>query len=135
VILFIHSLIIGFRTEFLGGDWENVIFIVQGIMFFFLGYSNIRYQKDFIEWDDIELRYLLSPNKVAEIIKISDIRTIDIKFTEIRLQLREGTKTLNLEKFHFKELRRIMEKFEEIKMRMDKPSIVNLQSRFLSETN
>jgi hypothetical protein len=120
MILFLHSLQIGFRTAFWGGDWNNVIFILQGIFFFFVGYSNIRYEKYFIEWDDIELRYLLPPNKVAEIIKISDIRTIEIKFIEIRLQLPEGTKTLNLENFHFKELKRIKERFEEIKIKMDK---------------
>jgi methyl coenzyme M reductase subunit D len=66
------------------------------------------------------LRYLLPPNKVSETIKLSEIRNIEIKLSEIHLQLSEGNITLNLENFHFKELRRIKEKFEEIKMKMDK---------------
>jgi len=120
MILFLHSLQIGFRTAFLGGDWNNFIFILQGILFFFVGYSNIRYQKYFIEWNDIAFRYLLPQNKVSETIKLSEIRNIEIKLSEIHLQLSEGNITLNLKKFHFSELRRIKEKFEEIKIKMDK---------------
>jgi hypothetical protein len=77
MIIFLNSLQIGFRTAFLGGDWNNFIFILQGILFFFVGYSNIRYQKYFIEWNDIELRYLLPPNKVSETIKLSEIRNLN----------------------------------------------------------
>jgi len=120
MILFLHSLQIGFRTAFWGGDWNNVIFILQGIIFFFIGYSNIRNQKYFIEWNDLELRYLLPPNKVAETLHLSEIRNIEIKLSEIRLQLPEGIKSLNLKNFHFNELKRIKEKFEEIKMKTDK---------------
>ena len=113
--LLTYSFINGFKTAFQGGDWSYVIFTIEGILFFFIGYSNLIYEKYFIEWNDEELKYLLPKNKSAETIKISDIEAIEIKLFEIKLQLPGSNKTLNLENVRFKELKSIKIKFEEIK--------------------
>jgi len=115
ICLLIYSFINGFKTAFLGGDWSYVIFTIEGILFFFIGYSNSIYGKYYIEWNDEELKYLLPKNKLVEIIKISDIKAIEINPFEIQIQLPESNKILNLENIRFKELKRIKIKFDEIK--------------------
>ncbi|HEY5592160.1 MAG TPA: hypothetical protein VIK55_14240 [Paludibacter sp.] len=115
ISLLTYSLINGFKIEFIGGDWSYVIFTIEGILFFLLGYSNLIYGKYFIEWNDEELKYLLPKNKHAETIKISDIEAIEIKLFEISIQLPGSNKKLNLENVRFKELKSIKTKFEEIK--------------------
>ena len=111
----------GFKTAFIGGNLNYYIFTIQGLMFFFMGHSYKRNEKYFIEWNDTELRYLLPKNKSVEIINLSEIREISIKIFEVCLRLPENEKILNLENIQFKELRKIKEKFEEIKRNTEKP--------------
>ncbi len=120
IIFLINSLMNGFQTQFPGGDWNYVIFSFQGLLSFFMGYSMLKYKKYFIEWDSENLRYFLPKSKLIETIKISDIKSIEIKLFEIKIQLPENDKTLDLGNIQFKELRRIKEKFEELKNNTDK---------------
>ena len=110
----------GFKTAFFGGNWNYYIFTIQGIMFFLMGHTNKRNDKYFIEWNETELRYLLPKNKCIETINLSEIRNVSVKLYEIKLQLLEIEKTLNLENIHFKEFKKIKEKYEEIKKNTDK---------------
>ncbi len=105
----------GFKTAFFGGNWNYYIFTFQGLMFFFMGHTYKRNEKYFIEWNETELRYLLPKNKSIETINISEIREVSVKLYEIKLQLLEIEKSLSLENVQFKELKRIKEKFEEIR--------------------
>jgi hypothetical protein len=63
ILLFINSLSDGFDTRFPSGDWNSVIFIVQGLLFVAMGVGNLMVKKYFIEWDEIELRFLLHDTK------------------------------------------------------------------------
>ena len=119
-ILLIKSLKYGFKTEFPGGDWNYIVYIVQGIIFYIWGHTLKRNEKYYIEWDEKKLRYFLPKNKNVETIILSEISEISIELFEIRLKLRENEKILNLENVQFKELRRIKEKFEEIKLNTEK---------------
>ena len=121
--LLTKSLIYGFKTEIFGGNWNYVIYTIQGLVFFILGHINKRNEKYFIEWDEMTLKYLLPQNKTDETIVISDIRKVSIQLFEIKIQLLETEKILSLENVQFKELRRIKEKFEEIKLNAEKKKI------------
>jgi len=118
--MLISSLKFGFKTEFLGGDWNYVFYTLQGIIFFTLGHSSKKYEKYFIEWDNKELKYFLPKNKTEEIVVISDIKGLSINLYEIKILLPEAEKTLSLENVQYKELRRIKEKFEEIRLNIEK---------------
>jgi hypothetical protein len=114
--LFIKSLINGFNTKFPSGDWNYVTFIVQGLLFITIGYSNIKNKKYFIEWDDIELRFLLPDTKKAESILFSEIVSVNIKLFEIELKLKDSIRILNLDNLDFEDLKRIKNKFEDLSM-------------------
>jgi hypothetical protein len=112
ILLFIKSLSDGFDTRFPSGDWNSVTFFVQGLLFITMGVGNLMVKKYFIEWDDIELRFLLPKTKKIEVIKLSDIVSVNIKLFEIQLNLQDRIKTLDLSKLQFEDLKKIKEQFE-----------------------
>ena len=114
--LFIKSLIIGFNTKFPSGDWNSVIFSVQGLLFFIMGFSNLKNKKYYIEWDERELRYLLPDTKHVESILFSQIISVDIKLFEIELNLIDSVRILNLDNLEFDDLKRIKKKFENLSL-------------------
>lgn len=114
ISLLTYSLITGFKTEFVGGDWNYVMYLSQGILFILMGYQILKDDKYFIEWNDEELRYLLPKNNYTISIKLSEIKAIEIQLFEIKILLPEGDKLMNLENVGFKNLRKIKEKLEEI---------------------
>lgn len=111
----------GFKTAIISGNWNFYIFTIQGLFFFLWGHSYKRNERFFIEWDDKELKYLLPKNKNIESIILSEIKEISIKLYEIKIKLPENEKTLSLENVQFKELRRIKDKFENIKLNAGNP--------------
>ncbi|HOK61260.1 MAG: hypothetical protein WBJ36_07780 [Tenuifilum sp.] len=119
----IKSLMNGDKTDFNQGDWNYLFYIIQviqGAALFALGYSNKKNEKLFIEWDEKEMRYLLSKNKTIEKIKFEDIRKVTIQLYEIKIELPSTEKVLNLKNIQYNELKKIKEKFEELKLDLEK---------------
>jgi hypothetical protein len=114
--LFIKSSINGFNTNFPSGDWNSVIFTVQGLLFFIMGYSNLKNNKYYIEWDDKELRFLLPDTKQVESVLFSEITSVSIKLFEIEIKHKDSIRTLNLDNLEFEDLKRVKKKFEDISM-------------------
>jgi len=112
IALLIKSLINGFNSAFPGGDWNAVFFTLQGILFVVMGSASLLNRKYFIEWDEQELRYLLPDKKAIEIIKFSDIISVNIRLFEIELTMKNSVKSLNLENLQFEDIKKIKKKFE-----------------------
>ena len=109
--------IIGGASSF---SWESQIYTLQGILFTVLGMFHLRTRKYFIEWDDVQMNYLFPGNKTVETIVFSEIQDVTIKLFEVKLQLKDSEKTINLENLQFKEIRMIKDKFEELKLATEK---------------
>jgi hypothetical protein len=116
ILLIIKSLINGFNTKFPSGDWNSVFYTIQGLLFIIMGAGNLSVRKYYIEWDDIELKFLLPDTKILETIKLGDITSVTIKLFEIELKLSDKTRTLDLNNLQFEDLKKIKEKFEDIKL-------------------
>jgi len=114
IILFIRALIEGFEWQFFSGDWNSVIYILQGILFLVMGLSNLLNRKFFIEWDDSEIRFLLPKKKAVETVRIPEISSVEIRLFEIQISLPDKTHLLDLNNLQFEDLRKIKEKFESI---------------------
>lgn len=115
ILLLIKALPNGFNTTFSSGDWNSVLFTIQGLLFILMGAGNLSVRKYYIEWDDNELRFLLPDTKKVETIKIIDIVSVTNRLFEIELELPDKTRTLDLNNLQFEDLRMIKEKFENIK--------------------
>ena len=112
--LIIKSTISGFNFRLLSGDWNSVIFLFQGILFISIGYFNLKNEKYFIEWDTHELRFFLPDRKIIETIKLSEIKSVEIRLFEIEIRMPDTVRTINLENLEFEDLRRVKKKIEEI---------------------
>lgn len=115
IVLIITAITQGFNTQFPSGDWNSVIFTIQGFLFLIMGIGYKISRKYFIEWDEDEIRYLLPATKKLEAIKFADIHSVRVKLFEIELQLAEGTRNLDLSNLQFKDLKKIKERFESLK--------------------
>jgi hypothetical protein len=115
ILLIIKALINGFNTKFPSGDWNSVFFTIQGLLFIIMGAGNLSVRKYYIEWDDNELKFLLPDTKRVETIKLGDIISVRIRLFEIELKLPDKTRTLDLNNLQFEDLKKIKEKFENIK--------------------
>jgi hypothetical protein len=116
ILLLIKALINGFNTKFPSGDWNSVLFTFQGLLFIIMGAGNLSVRKYYIEWDDNELQFLLPDTKKLETIKLGDIISVTIRLFEIELKLPDKTRTLDLSNLQFGDLKKIKEKFENIKL-------------------
>jgi len=114
LVLFTKYAIAGFNFKFPSGDWNSVMFTIQGILFIIMGGAYLKSRKYFIEWDEKELRFLLPDNKRVEAIKIDEIESVRIKLFEIELKMNTGVRTLNLEILQFEDIKKVKEKFEKI---------------------
>lgn len=112
IALIIRALIKGFDIKFPSGDWNSVLYTIQGLLFIIMGSSGLINRKYYIEWDDRELRYFLPFPKRSETIKFDDIVSINIKLFEIQLNLSDRTVILDLNSLQFEDLKMIKEKFE-----------------------
>jgi len=115
--LLIRAIYVGFNTNFFGGNWNSVNFIAQGIIFTLLGLHGLKYRNYFIEWDENQIRYLIKGEKKIRIIEISKIVSIEIKLNKIICQLNEHKEKIELEfeAVEYSVLKRIKDKFEELK--------------------
>lgn len=115
ILLLIKALINGFNTKFPSGDWNSVLFAFQGLLFILMGVGNLSVRKYYIEWDDNELKFLLPDTRKPETIRLSDIISVTIRLFEIELRLPEKTRILDLNNLRFEDLKKIKEKFEDLK--------------------
>jgi hypothetical protein len=114
--LFFKYLINGFNTKFPSGDWNSVIFTIQGFLFIIMGYSNLKNKRYYIEWDDKELKFLLPDRKQVESVLFSEIVSANIKLFEIELRLKDSVRTLNLDSLEFEDLKKVKQKFEDLSL-------------------
>ena len=122
IVFLIYSLIQDYDSKFLAGNWSYVFFALQGIIFFTMGYMQLRYDRFFIEWNDSEIRYLLPKQKNLEVIKITDIEAVEVKLSEIRINTGGEIKTIGLGSIQYQDLRSIKNKFEEINLTLTRIS-------------
>jgi hypothetical protein len=115
-------LIIGIflAVKFIAGDskidWVLFLFILQGVLFIFLGYSRLKSERYFIEWDETQLRYLLPDSRSVEAIRFSEIRNVRIDLFEIHLILEASEMTIKLDNLQFKQIQTLKQMFETIKV-------------------
>jgi hypothetical protein len=114
ILLIIRALSKGFNSQFPSGDWNSVIYSVQGLLFIIMGVSNLINRKYFIEWDDNELRFYLPKTSRPQTLKFADIVSVEIKLFQIQLELKDRNMILDLDTLQFEDLKRIKEKFETI---------------------
>ena len=89
-----------------------VVQIILGFTFIFLWYSNGKYHKYYIEWDDVKLRYRLPSSPRTQTITLSDIQDADIKSRNLELNLKNtGTKIINLDGIDYDDLQKLKEQF------------------------
>ncbi|PKQ63815.1 hypothetical protein BZG02_07260 [Labilibaculum filiforme] len=117
-ILLIKTVKTGFNTDFPGGNWNAIIYCLQGIIFCTIGYVIRKNEKYFIEWDTEEFRYLFPNNQLVETIKWSEMKRVTIDTLEINIELAEDQKTVKLDNLQYKEVQIIKQRFEEINKRL-----------------
>jgi hypothetical protein len=119
VLLFTY---LSLDTEFSGHNWNSVLYALQGIVFILIGFYYLKYRKYFIEWNDSEITYRLKGDKHTKRIEISDIKALEIKINKVIIHSDEHTKAveLNFEQIEYKTLRKIKDRFETIKERINK---------------
>ena len=108
--------------------WNNVVFVLQGVLFIFLGYMGIRNTKYFIEWNDEQLNFFLPPNKAIESVNIGEIESVSISLFKVSFKLSDHTKELALDNLNFKEIRKVKEKFEQIKANIETAAAIQQQT-------
>ncbi len=104
----------GFKTPVFGGDWIYIINILQGIIFFNMGYAIIKKGRCFLGWNDTEIRYLLPGCREVEVIEIADITDIGLKLFEVKIWINDTVKTLDLKDIEYNPLRKIKDYFKEL---------------------
>ena len=114
LLFLLRSLDKGFNPRVLSGDWSSVFFIIQGLLFILMGYSNLRIRKYFIEWDENEINFLLPGIRYTETIKLDEIKSVNIRLFEIELNMTNGSRILKLENLQFEDIRKIKARFESL---------------------
>jgi len=112
--LLINYAIEGFNFHFPSGDWNSLLFFLQGIVFVIIGVASLKSRKYFIEWDDKEMRFFLPGARVVDSVIIDDIKSVNIRLFEIELELKNGLKKINLENLEFEDIRKIKGKLEKL---------------------
>ncbi len=113
LVLLIRLLMDDSKSEF--SMLGIVLYLFQGVMLGILGVVHLRSGRYYLEWNEEEFRYYLPGQKGVELIKIGDIKEVEINLYEIHLSLGDEERSVNLEHVQFEEIKRIKEKFEEIK--------------------
>jgi hypothetical protein len=115
LIILSRAIYIGFDTRFFGGHWNSIIYIFQGIVFIVMGFYQLNYRSYFIEWNENEIKYFLRGDKQIRNINISTIKSIEIKTTTVVIESYENEVVLEFDLVEYGVLKRIKDKFEELK--------------------
>jgi len=96
-------------------QWNFLGLTLYGVFLAGSGLKAIQAEKKyFVEWDDESIRWWLPKSKEIEIIKISEIRSIEIEKLLVKIGLDDKQKIFSLKFFYYPERKTIQEKFEEI---------------------
>ena len=106
----IHSLVNKTSVE-----WTSFTFTLQGILFIFFGYKILQAGKYFIEWNDVQMNYLLPDIDSIETIVFAEVKGVQIDLFEIHVDLRESNRVINLANLEFEHIKSLKQKFKEIK--------------------
>ena len=60
------------------------------------------------------MRFLLPGAKVVDSVIIDDIKSVNIRLFEIEMELKNGTRKINLENLEFEDIRKIKGKLEKL---------------------
>lgn len=126
--LFGLGLIINSAANNTNLEWSSIVFALEGILFVFLGYKILTSGKYFIEWDDVQMNYLLPTIKSVETIVFSQVKGVQIDLFEIQVDLGESKKVINLEDLQFEHIRSLKRKFEELRAIVKKKSSVIIEN-------
>lgn len=99
--------------------FSSLAFLLQGLLLAVLGALNLRSGKYFLEWSQQEIRCYLPANKQIESFQVDKITGVDIRLFEIQLTMDDEVRIVHLEQAHFKDIRSIKEKFEDIKRKVE----------------
>jgi hypothetical protein len=103
----------GSRTSLTFIVFQGLIVILQ----YAIALKNTRY---FIEFGDNSISYLLPKQCSPESVNLQDINEIEVKLNEVVIHLPEGEKVLRFENVAYRELKQIKQRFEELKVAIDK---------------
>lgn len=117
-ILFIISLKSGFRFDF-PGDWNAIIFMIQGVMFGIMAYQKWNNGKYFIELSDAYISYQVMGDKGVESIAILDIEQLKMNGIEISLLANGIERKIRLEYIEWEELNRVKTLVKDLSLRIN----------------
>lgn len=105
---------------FSGSFWGAAANIVTGAAVYYFARTLSRDRLGFIEWDDKAVRYQTPEMAAAEEILYSEMKEIVVGLTEVGIGLNSGReKHLKLDSLEYRKLKRIKDRFEEIKLRVE----------------
>ncbi|HYX05204.1 MAG TPA: hypothetical protein VE912_00585 [Bacteroidales bacterium] len=86
--------------------------IIFGFIFIFLWYTNSKYRKYYIEWDNEKMRYRLPSSPQTQTITLGKITRADIQSRKLELLFNDTTtKTIDLEGIDYDDLQKIRDSF------------------------
>jgi len=92
------------------------VLIFNGAISLWIVWSSMKRAKYFVAWNDSEISYLLPKAEKTVFIPIENIKSIDIKGSEIIIGLKNNeTRYFNLNYFFFPERKTITDFFEKLK--------------------
>jgi hypothetical protein len=103
----------GFSASFPSGDWNDLIFILEGLLFILMGVINLANKKYYLEWDDTELHLFLPDTKKPETIIFEEIESVNIKLFEIQLIFNDRTRIIDLNSLPAEDLKIVKNMFEQ----------------------
>lgn len=92
------------------------VFIFNGMISFFIVWDSMKKAKYFVAWNEYEVWFLLPKSAQTESIKIENIKSVEMKQSEIIIELHNHEKKyFNLNYFFYPERKMIIDFFEGIK--------------------
>ncbi len=92
---------------------NSIIHCIQGVLFIGLGWYNLKTPKFYIKWNDEELRFVLPPEERLNIIKFSEIESVQILLFKVVIQHQSKTETLDLSMLSDDDLKTVKQRFND----------------------
>lgn len=108
----------GFNFEFLG-DWMSVIFVIQGILYFFMAREIRQRAQLFIGCDDVAFKYLIPKSKTVQSVAIADLKQLRMDGIDIYFQVKGTVHHIRLEGIEWQKLNRIKAFINDLSLRIN----------------
>ncbi len=95
--------------------WNYLTYALQSVAFILLAMSFLKKEKNFIEWNEKEINYLLPKSTEPVNVIIANIKGVEIGLNAVIITENNLQKIITLENAEYKDLKRIKNRFEEIK--------------------